>query len=347
MLSMMDLKNKKIEVKKRRFYDKEEVDEYLEFIFENYQELYKENQELTKNVKTLSDGIQYYRSIETTMQKALVLAEKTAKETKDAAQLKAEAMEKDALSKAEQIVNQAEQEYDKIKDKCLNLVSQFNQYKIQLQQVATAQLEMITSDTFDVYSPEIEAIREEKQVFPEFEEAGEQVETTQHYSIPAEEEMSETLATEEMADTIPAQQIESEHFDKTMQIPDVKAELKEKHNNTNIGQNLDDVLNADTIDLSDTLKEVQKPHNRAPKNVQDALVLEPVDAVVSEPINLEPISSEPAHQEVLEPNEEETKETPTLDSLLQSINLGNNKKNKKKKGQDEDPFEFLGSVDDF
>ena len=89
MLSMMDLKNKKIEVKKRRFYDKEEVDEYLEFIFENYQELYKENQELTKNVKTLSDGIQYYRSIETTMQKALVLAEKTAKETKDAAHLKA------------------------------------------------------------------------------------------------------------------------------------------------------------------------------------------------------------------------------------------------------------------
>ena len=39
------------------------------------------------------------------------------------------------------------------------------------------------------------------------------------------------------------------------------------------------------------------------------------------------------------------KETPSLDSLLQNINLG--KKNKKKKGKDEDPFEFLGSVDDF
>ena len=107
MLSPMDLKNRQVNVKKKRYYDKEEMDEYLELIFENYKELYNENQELNKNVKTLSDGVQYYRSIETTMQKALVLAEKTAKETKDAAQLKAEAMEKDAAQKAEKIVCQA------------------------------------------------------------------------------------------------------------------------------------------------------------------------------------------------------------------------------------------------
>ena len=48
----------------------------------------------------------------------------------------------------------------------------------------------------------------------------------------------------------------------------------------------------------------------------------------------------------LEPEEDKKeKETPSLDSLLQNVNLG--KKNKKKKGKDEDPFEFLGSVDDF
>ena len=106
--------------------------------------------------------MQYYRSIENTMQKALVLAEKTAKETKDAAQLKAEAIEKDANTKADKIVAEAEQEYDKLKEKCLSLVQQFNQYKMQLKQVASAQLELITSDSFDVYSPEIEAIRNEK-----------------------------------------------------------------------------------------------------------------------------------------------------------------------------------------
>ena len=158
MLSPLDLKNKMMEPKKRKYYDKDETDDYLELVMEQYKQLYDENLELQKNVKSLNDGVQYYRSIENTMQKALVLAEKTAKETKDAAQLKAEAIEKDANTKADKIVAEAEQEYDKLKEKCLSLVQQFNQYKMQLKQVASAQLELITSDSFDVYSPEIEAI---------------------------------------------------------------------------------------------------------------------------------------------------------------------------------------------
>ena len=99
-----------MEPKKRKYYDKDETDDYLELVMEQYKQLYDENLELQKNVKSLNDGVQYYRSIENTMQKALVLAEKTAKETKDAAQLKAEAIEKDANTKADKIVAEAEQE---------------------------------------------------------------------------------------------------------------------------------------------------------------------------------------------------------------------------------------------
>lgn len=343
MLSPMDLKNRKVSVKKKRYYDKEEMDEYLDLIFENYKELYTENQELNKNVKTLSDGIQYYRSIETTMQKALVLAEKTAKETKDAAQLKAEAMEKDAAQKAEKIVCQAEQEYEQIRDKCLQLVQKFNQYKMQLQQVATAQLEMITSDNFDVYSPEIEAIREEKQAIPVYEESSEKEPAFEEEQPLAEAPLEELLQEEDTQEFVTEESEKEEtleELDKTMEIPDIKVRKRRNRKETaDMDENMD-VLTADTIDLSDTLKAVQEPMEAKMQPVQDAMVLEPVDAVVTEPLNLEPVE-----QEVLEPIEEEEKSAPTLDSLLQSINLG--KKNKKKKGQDEDPFEFLGSVDDF
>ena len=342
MLSPMDLKNRQVNVKKKRYYDKEEMDEYLELIFENYKELYNENQELNKNVKTLSDGVQYYRSIETTMQKALVLAEKTAKETKDAAQLKAEAMEKDAAQKAEKIVCQAEQEYEQIRDKCLQLVQKFNQYKMQLRQVATAQLEMITSDNFDVYSPEIEAIQEEKQAIPVYDER------VREEQPPAEETMEELLqedTQESMPEDNDTGEVAAEQFDKTMEIPDIKVrKSRMKKEPADMEENMD-VLTADTIDLSDTIKAVQEPLEAKMQPVQDAMVLEPVDAVVTEPLNLEPVEADLTEQEVLEPVEEEEKSAPTLDSLLQSINLG--KKNKKKKGQDEDPFEFLGSVDDF
>ena len=254
MLSPMDLKNRQVNVKKKRYYDKEEMDEYLELIFENYKELYNENQELNKNVKTLSDGVQYYRSIETTMQKALVLAEKTAKETKDAAQLKAEAMEKDAAQKAEKIVCQAEQEYEQIRDKCLQLVQKFNQYKMQLRQVATAQLEMITSDNFDVYSPEIEAIQEEKQAIPVYEER------VREEQPPAEETMEELLqedTQESMPEDNDTGEVAAEQFDKTMEIPDIKVrKSRMKKEPADMEENMD-VLTADTIDLSDTIKAVQ------------------------------------------------------------------------------------------
>lgn len=379
MLSPLDLKNKKIEPKKRKYYDKDEMDDYLELVFDNYKELYNENQELKKNVKTLSDGVQYYRSIESTMQKALVLAEKTAKETKDAAQLKAEAIEKDANTRAEKIVAEAEQEYEKLKEKCLYLIQQFNQYKIQLKQVAAAQLELITSDSFDVYSPEMEAIQTENATLPEKEVKSEdkidkkteasldemlkEVEapesdmesvSIQKEALEAETENNQVMGEDVLlsTDSVPEDKLTSEDLDKTMVIPDVKRELSSSRVSQPKVEDLD-ILTADTIDLSSSIQEIkeqheqsiQKPQEVKAKEVQDALVLEPVDAVVTEPMDLQPVPPKETNAEVLEPKPESTKEAPTLDSLLQSISIG--KKNKKKKGQDEDPFEFLGSVDDF
>lgn len=351
MLSPLDLKNRKVEVKKRKYYDKDEMDEYLELVFDQYKELYNENQELKKNVKTLSDGVQYYRSLETTMQKALVLAEKTAAETKNAAQLKAEAIEKDANKKAEKIVSEAEHVYDKLKEKCLYLVQQFNQYKIQLKQVASAQLELITSDSFDVCSPELEAIQEEKTRLPEMEM---EMKATK-VEVPKMEELQIKEPKVQKTSMLEPEEMKANDLDKTMVLPDVKEIVSEKKKRP-VEEDVD-ILTADTIDLSSSIDKIreqtkaadeavaQEPVAAEPKAVQDALVLEPVDAVVKEPMDLQPIEAESEQDVVLEPKPEKTKETTTLDSLLQSINLG--KKNKKKKGQDEDPFEFLGSVDDF
>ena len=140
---------------------------------------------------------------------------------------------------------------------------------------------------------------------------------------------------------------EPEDLSETMVLPDVKKEKRAKKKNEELQE---DILTADTIDLSDTLNQIQKPKDADTKEVTDALVLDPVDAVVKEPFEAVPNSAVTLESNPemlsLEPEEDKKeKETPSLDSLLQNINLG--KKNKKKKGKDEDPFEFLGSVDDF
>lgn len=412
MLSPLDLQNKKVVTKKRK-YDKIEMDEYLDLVFENYKELYNQNQELQKQIKTLSDGVQYYRSIESTMQKALVLAEKTSKETKDAAVLKAEAIEKDANSKASKIISEANQEYESIKEKSLYLVQQFNQYKMQLKQVATAQLELITSDSFDVYSPELDAIRNAAYSLPTTDEQenittftdAPQNETdfndTTVVDIP-KDNLSETDILSKENDIVdakndltsvidaepspsvlieddmlaPVEEDNKKQMDKTVILPDLKGKLdKDKSSRRISDKDTMSILTADTIDLRTPFQEAQNESSASSETngsvgggsastKNSATAEEPVDILSDfEPIQdtnvvnaqvkdadiVTPLDAglqdiKPKKPEMLEPVAENEKDAPTLDSLLQNMNLG---KKKKKKGQEEDPFEFLGSVDDF
>lgn len=374
MLSPLDLQNKKVMTKKKK-YDKAEVDDYIDLLLENYKEAFNEVQELQKKIKTLSDGIQYYRSIESTMQKALVLAEKTSKETKDAALLKAEAIEKDANTKASKIVSSAEQEYDKIKDKCVTLIQQFNQYKMQLKQVAAAQLELVTSESFDVYSPELEGLHSSRNSLPPMQETMREAEepTDEKRAFTPESAVMDELLPDEgiiepATDNISSYQGD---LDKTVVLPDLRNEkLQQDVKRQNPARNTDEmsVLTADTIDLRNSLQQLQrdelpkepedyhqtdsnmrKPVQAEPVQVKDAFVLEPTDAATSSPSDIKPKAArvKQPDMEVLEPVTDEKKDAPTLDSLLQSMNIGGKNKKKKKKGQEEDPFEFLGSVDDF
>ena len=197
---------------------------------------------------------------------------------------------------------------------------------MQLKQVASAQLELITSDSFDVYSPEIEAIRNEKDNM-----IAEQVpEEPKAPKAPTKMEIPEPLVKEQpvMKETV---EKEPEDLSETMVLPDVKKEKRAKKKNEELQE---DILTADTIDLSDTLNQIQKPKDADTKEVTDALVLDPVDAVVKEPFEAVPNSAVTLESNPemlsLEPEEDKKeKETPSLDSLLQNINLG--KKNKKKK----------------
>ena len=77
-------------------YDKKDVDNYLEEILVDYEKLYKNNLELTESLFELKEKLKYYRSIERTLQKALILAEKTAETTKQSAKEEAEITIKEA-----------------------------------------------------------------------------------------------------------------------------------------------------------------------------------------------------------------------------------------------------------
>ena len=84
---------KDYEFKKGIGYSRRSVDEFVAKITGDYDAVCKENIELKDKINALSEGLQYYKSIEKTLQKALVLAQKASDEEQENATKKARIIE--------------------------------------------------------------------------------------------------------------------------------------------------------------------------------------------------------------------------------------------------------------
>lgn len=131
-------------------YDKKDVDSFMQQILENYEQLYREKMEMNDRINVLNEGLQYYKTIEKTLQKALVLAERTAEETKGNAVKNALLIEQEAVSKANVILEDAKRELEQIRKKAVELVRQYDMYKVRFKNLAAAQTELLDSQSFEI-----------------------------------------------------------------------------------------------------------------------------------------------------------------------------------------------------
>lgn len=131
-------------------YDKKDVESFMREVNRSYEILYRENMELKDKVAVLNEGIQYYKSIEKTLQKALVLAEKTAETTKEAANKDAKRIEKEAMVKANILLADAKNELENLHNKTIALLQQYEKYKAQFKNLAQAQIDLLETDAFNI-----------------------------------------------------------------------------------------------------------------------------------------------------------------------------------------------------
>ena len=138
-------------------YDKKDVDAFMKDVLKSYENLYRENMELNDKISVLNEGIQYYKTIEKTLQKALVLAEKTAEDTKATALKTAKSIENKAHTKAQLIVADAKNELEHIHNQTITLLQQYEKYKAQFKNLAAAQIEILESDSFSINVARLDA----------------------------------------------------------------------------------------------------------------------------------------------------------------------------------------------
>ena len=143
MITPLDIDNKKFAKQMVNGYNVEEVDDFLDELTIDYSKNYKEVTELRAKVEELNNSLVQYKTIESTLQNTLVMAQSTAEEVKNVAKQKADQIVEEAKANAQNQVDELNNEI-LLKQKELDDVKkQFDIYKAKMESLLISQLELI------------------------------------------------------------------------------------------------------------------------------------------------------------------------------------------------------------
>jgi len=144
-LTPMDIHNKEF-TKAFRGYDEDEVTEFLDRIVKDYEALIKENEAMKQKIQELSDKLEHYAKIEETLHNAIIVAQQTAKEVKEAALGEADLIRKEAERESRREIEESRARARKVQREIEELVKQAHIFRSRFRSLLEAQLEIINSD---------------------------------------------------------------------------------------------------------------------------------------------------------------------------------------------------------
>lgn len=124
-------------------YSEDSVNEVLDKVIEDYTEYIRENIELKDKMAVMTEGMQHYKNIEESLQNTLIMAQQTSEEIKKNAYSKADNILKEAELKAQRMVNDANQEVLKIKFEYEEMVKKLHIFKTKSETLLLSQLEVL------------------------------------------------------------------------------------------------------------------------------------------------------------------------------------------------------------
>lgn len=143
MYTPLDIENKKFSKQMMNGYSVEEVDEFLDQLTIDFETKFREAAELERRVEDLEKDLTHYRTIESTLQNTLVIAQSAADEVKNTAKAQADQIIKDAEGSARQVVENLNQEIAMKKREKDEIEKQFDIYKAKMESLLISQLELL------------------------------------------------------------------------------------------------------------------------------------------------------------------------------------------------------------
>ena len=143
MITPLDIENKRFAKQMVNGYSVEEVDDFLDELTVDYTKNYKELNELRNKVNELDKDLEKYRTIESTLQNTLVMAQTTAEEVKNVAKQKADQIVDEAKANAQKQVDELNNEIILKQKELDDVKKQFDIYKAKMESLLISQLELI------------------------------------------------------------------------------------------------------------------------------------------------------------------------------------------------------------
>ena len=143
MLTPLDIENKRFSKQMMNGYNVEEVDDFLDEIGADYAKKSRDLQEKDKELDELKKEIEKYKSLESTLQNTLVMAQSTAEEVKNVAKKQAYQLLTESKSTAEREAIDLEQKISFKKRELESIQKQFDIYKAKMESLLISQLELL------------------------------------------------------------------------------------------------------------------------------------------------------------------------------------------------------------
>ena len=143
MLTPLEIENKKFAKQMVNGYSVDEVDQFLDDLTEDYTKIYKENTEIKAKLEELEENVSRYKTIENTLQSTLVIAQKTAEDTKNVAREQADQIIKQAENEAKEAVEGLKTQIALKKQELEDTKKHFDVYKAKMEALLVSQVELL------------------------------------------------------------------------------------------------------------------------------------------------------------------------------------------------------------
>lgn len=169
-LSPLDIHNKEFS-RGFRGYQEDEVNEFLDQIIKDYEMLMREKKELEDRLKQTDERVGHFTTIETTLQKSIVIAQEAAEEVRRNSQKEAKLIVREAEKNADRIVNESLTKARRIAMEIDELKKQSKVFRNRFRMLVEAQLDLIDTDDwetlmeYDIDTTTLDKLEEKREVY--------------------------------------------------------------------------------------------------------------------------------------------------------------------------------------